>query len=808
MRRSLILLSLLITIAITASGQVTRGSLTGLVNDSTGAVVPNAKVAIKNDATSVELSAATNSQGSFVFPSLDPGKYTVTIEASGFKRAEVKDVVIQVSTPATISVILEIGQVSEAVVISGESQEVINTTSPTLTNVINTRQVQDLPIAGRNPMDLARLQAGIAVNGTNTRTASVGGLRGSATNIEQDGINAMDNFVKTDSFFALTAPSINSTSEFSVTVGTVGSDAGRGVAQVRLVTPSGSNQIHGAAFWEHHNDFLNANTFFNNLNNTPRTIIRQNYFGGSLSGPIFLPRFGQGGKAFIDERNKGFWFFSYEGFREPFSVTRNRTVLTAAARQGQFSYVGSNGQTQTVDLLSIGNAHSLNPITMAKLNAMPASNNTLVGDGLNTAGFQYNVPGKDPNNKYNFRIDQNLFESQKWGSHKLEVDYHRGSFLISPDTFNSNEAPFPGNTNAIQSSIRTLAAAAIQSTFGSNITNEVRFGHQRAPVGFLREAAPTDPFFITFQSGVTNYDLQFMSQGRNTIVYQFLDNFSLVKGTHTFRTGFDFQSVSAITFNDAGLEPTVTLGTNSANSDGIVKGDFPLLPSGSTGDAIVTRARNVFADITGFLGSASRTLNIVSPDSGFVPGATRSRDFKQREFSLYFQDQWKIKRNFTFNYGTRWEYEGVPYEIHGLAIQPSNGIDGLYGISGPGNLFNPGVLNGQPTTSLDFVNGKTGKKLYNNDWNNFAPFVGLAYSPNFEKGPMKYIFGKDGKSSIRAGYSISYLHDGFTVVSNALGTGTTNPGLIQTAANTTPVGVLTGAGVPLTIAPFQIPITD
>ncbi|MBO0800686.1 MAG: TonB-dependent receptor, partial [Blastocatellia bacterium] len=489
-------------------------------------------------------------------------------------------------------------------------------------------------------------------------------------------------------------------------------------------------------------------------------------------------------------------------------MTRNRTVLTAAARQGQFSYVGSNGQTQTVDLLSIGNAHSLNPITMAKLNAMPASNNTLVGDGLNTAGFQYNVPGKDPNNKYNFRIDQNLFDSQKWGSHKLEVDYHRGSFLISPDTFNNNEAPFPGNTNAFQSSIRTLAAAAIQSTFGSNITNEARFGHQRAPVGFLREAAPTDPYFITFQSGVTNYDLQFMSQGRNTIVYQFLDNFSLVKGTHTFRTGFDFQSVSAITFNDAGLEPTITLGTNSANSDGIVNTAFPNLPSGSTGDAIVTRARNVFADITGFLGSASQTLNIVSPTSGFVPGATRSRDFKQREFSLYFQDQWKIKRNFTFNYGTRWEYEGVPYEIHGLAIQPSNGVDGLYGISGPGNLFNPGVLKGQPTTSLDFVDGKTGKKLYNNDWNNFAPFVGLAYSPNFEKGPMKWIFGKDGKSSIRAGYSISYLHDGFTVVSNALGTGTTNPGLIQTAANTTPVGVLTGAGVPLTIAPFQIPITD
>jgi hypothetical protein len=244
-------------------------------------------------------------------------------------------------------------------VVTSAAQEVVNTTSPTLTNVINTRQVQDLPIAGRNPMDLARLQAGIAVPGNNIRGASVGGLRGSATNVTQDGINAMDNFVKTDSFFAITAPSINSTSEFSVTVGTVGSDSGRGVAQVRMVTPTGSNSLHGSAFWEHHNDFLNANTFFNNVNGTPRTIIRQNFFVFSLSGPIFLPKkvFGPLG---YDGRDKSFWFFSYEGFREPFSVTRTRTVLTQSARQGLFRYVGSTGATETVNLLNIeASKHSI-----------------------------------------------------------------------------------------------------------------------------------------------------------------------------------------------------------------------------------------------------------------------------------------------------------------------------------------------------------------------------------------------------------------------------------------------------------------
>jgi hypothetical protein len=799
-------------ISLSALAQATRGSLGGLITDANGAAVSGATVTVKNATTGEDFKSVTDSGGAFVFPSLAPGKYNLLVEANGFKRYEVQDITVDVSTPAKVNVSVEVGAVSEQVVVTSATQEVVNTTSPTLTNVISTRQVQDLPIAGRNPVDLARMQAGIAVPGNGTRNASVGGLRGSATNVTQDGINAMDNFVKTDSFFALTAPSLNSTSEISITVGTTGSDSGRGVAQVRMVTPSGGNQIHGNVFWEHHNDFLNANTFFNNVNHIPRTIIRQNYFGFSLSGPIYLPK-----KAFgplgYDGRDKSFWFFSYEGFREPFSVTRNRVVLTPAARLGLFSYAGSNGQTQTVNLLTIGNANKLNPVTGPQLIGMPLPNNSLVGDGLNTQGFQYNVPGRDPNNKYNFRIDQSLIDSQRFGAHKLEVVYHRGSFLITPDTFNSNEAPFPGGISASQSSIRTLATAAIQSTFGARATNEVRFGHQRAPVGFTRDAPPPDPFFVTYP-GTVNVDqvtpalLQFMSQGRNTIVYQFLDNFSYVKGSHTIRAGTDVQSITAVTFNDAGIWPVITLGTNSANSDGITAAAFPNLPAGTAGTAIVNRAHNIFADVAGFLGTAAQTYNVTSPSSGFVPGATRSRVFKQREWSLYAQDQWRARRNLTLNYGLRWEWEGVPTLPDGLGIQPTNGIAGLYGVTGVGNLFNPGVLKGSAPTTLDFVSGSTGKNIYNNDWNNFAPFIGLAYSPNFESGPLSWIFGKDGKSAIRAGYSISYLHDGFTVVSNAIGTGNTNPGLIQTQANNTPVGVLTSSGIPLPIPPFQVPTTD
>src|SRR5262249_44758633 len=157
--------------------------------------------------------------------------------------------------------------------------------------------------------------------------------------------------------------------------------------------------------------------------------------------------------------------------------------------------------------------------------------------------------------------------------------------------------------------------------------------------------------------GVTNALLQFMSQGRNTIIYQFLDNFSYVKGSHTLRAGTDIQSISAVTYNDAGIWPVITLGTNSANSDGITNAAFPNLPAGAAGTAIVNRAHSIFADVAGFLGSASQTYNVTSPSSGFVPGATRSRVFKQRDVNLYAQDQWRARRNLTLNYGIRWEWE-------------------------------------------------------------------------------------------------------------------------------------------------------
>jgi len=745
-RSVLIALFALSLIGSTALGQVTRTNLSGLINDQTGAAVSGAKVVAKHVNTNEVFQTTTDAQGAFIFPSMPLGKFSVTIEAAGFKRIEAQDVTLEVGTPAKLNVSLEVGQVSDAVTVSG-TQEMVNTSTPTLTSVVKTNQIKDLPLPTRNVLDLARLQAGVAVTGTDTRNASVGGLRGSGTYVTQDGINAMDNFVKNSAFFAISAPSLDSIQEFSLTVGTVGSDAGRGVAQVTMVTKPGTNEYHGRLFYQHRNDALNANTFFNNATfdstlgtTVPKPVLRQHFAGFNVGGPVLLPKKPFGPLAY-NGHDKSFFFFSYEAFRENFQVTRNRTVLTPEARQGLFRYTDSNKQMSSVNLLGIGSVSALNPVTTKQLNAMPAPNNTLVGDGLNTAGYRFNVNGTDPSDKYVGRFDQQLLNSSRLGSHKLEFVYNYANFLLTPDTFNNLEAPFPGGANGFQSSTRTLVTAAIQSTFGSRITNEVRVGHQRAPVLFLRDGQPTIPFLDL--NSVQDFDNSFMSQGRNTFIYQYIDNFSVVVGPHSFRMGTDIQSISANTFNDAGLNQTTVIGSNSANGDGILAGAFPNLPAGSTGTAIVNRAKSVFVDLSGLLASSSKTFNVTSPTSGFVPGATRERDFKQRSVSLYFQDQWRARRNFTFNYGLRYEFQGVPFESNGVAIQPANAIAGLYGISGLNNLFKPGTLTGSAPTSLVFVNGDTGTKLYGNDWNNFAPRIGFA----FEIAP---------KSVLRGGYGIFY----------------------------------------------------
>ena len=199
----------------TAQAQ-TMGSLSGAITDQNNAVVAGATVTLHTNVATGERSVVTDSNGKFDFQALLPGMYSITVQAAGFKKSIAREISVSVNLNTEVNVQLEIGLAGESVTVTA-TQEVINTVSPSLTNVINTRQVADLPLGTRNPLQLAGLQAGIAVDGDNVRGSSIAGLRQTATTVTQDGINAMDNFVKTSSLFAINTPSLNSTAVFSIT---------------------------------------------------------------------------------------------------------------------------------------------------------------------------------------------------------------------------------------------------------------------------------------------------------------------------------------------------------------------------------------------------------------------------------------------------------------------------------------------------------------------------------------------------------------------------------------------------------------
>jgi hypothetical protein len=807
-------------ISLCATGAFAQGTTTGTIHgsvkDQNGAVVAGASVTARNEATGAERKATSGDDGSFVLDQVPPASYSIVVEGQGFKRTVAPKIIVNVSQTTNVNIALELGSVNETVTVTSGVQEIINTTSPTLTSIINTKQVVDLPLGNRDPTALAGLQAGIAVTGTDVRGSSISGLRQTAVNMTQDGINAMDNFVKTSSVFAITTPSLNSTSEFSITTGTVGADAGRGAAQINLVTKGGTNEFHGGGFLQILNSWTDASPFFNNFNGAAKPIRRQHYDGFDIGGPVYGPKFGEGGKSYWSGKDKAFFFFSYERFVDTTSVNRNRVVLSQNARNGIFQYT-AGGATQTVNLLTLGSVpfHALNPVLTAHLGLIPLpnNNNCSSSDGFNISCFQFNVSQLTTNDKYVVRYDHQLVRNTRFGSHKVEFVFSRVLTRTFPDvTTNGLEAPFPGGVNGFQASTRNLVTPALVSEFGPHVTNVFRVGRQWAPVDFNRESFPTQPFF-SLPGVLTNYDNTFLAQPRSTILDQATDTLSWVKGNHLWKYGMDWQNVLGISRNDAGIIETVQFGTNAANGSGIALANLP----GGT-NQLVTNATTVYTAITGLLGSASQTLNVTSPSSGFVPGATRLRTVDEKDLALFAQDQWRMKSNFTLSYGVRWDYMGVPTVPNGLAIQPK--YSDLYGVSGFGNLFKPTAAPGSQTTGVatqQFVSGNTGIGLYKNDWNNFAPSVGVAYSPSFSSGLLHRLFGEPGSSSIRGGYSMSFLHDGVTTFTNLLGTGTTNPGLIQTASsstvNGTPsspniLGQIGPGGVPLILPVFKMPLTD
>jgi hypothetical protein len=775
-----------------APAQILTGTLTGTVTDSTDAVVPNAVVTATDQAAGLVYKEKTSSSGEYTFVNLPNSVYKLTVDFSGFAKTEVKDIRVDVSQTARVNVKLEIAKTGTEVVVEAQ-QTALQSDSAELKGSVESNAMETIPLPTRNPLDLVKMFAGILTPNTTSVTggdAFVHGLRGNDTNLTQDGINVQDNFVKTSAFFAISAPVADTIEEINVSVGGIGTDGGFGAAQVSMVTKKGTNQYHGTVYWYQRTSFLNANTWFNNDTGVARPFQLQNHIGATIGGPASIPKL-------YNAKNKTFFFFAYEAYREPRASPTERTVETTSAEQGLFTYTPSGGSPVQVNLLNIGTIGNtgikpaINPQSFSVYTSVvPQSGYTDAGcgsgDGVNIRCLSFNEKGLNNQDRYTIRMDQQLGQKNA-----IQFIWNRANFNTSPDFLNSNQPPFIGAPwSGGQISSREDFVWAWTTTISPTMTNEVRIGYQHAPVGFaygynFADTGGNQVAYSTVTSPVmtsTNFP-----QGRNTPVQQYIDNYAWVKGVHQMRFGGEYRRDLATSYLYNTVFPRVTLGTNASNPDNLSSSTLPGISA-----AELTLANSIFVNDVGLLGSINQGFNHTSPTSGYVNGVPEQYTPIQQNFAFYAQDNWKILRNLTLTYGVRWEYQG-PYDArNGLVLLPQNNLSSLFGptatVGSPvANLFSPGNINSATDSILTLQGGSNGYPVAKRDLNNFGPYVGIAYTPF-----------SDGKTVIRAHFAQHYVQDGFTFYTAAT---TGNTGLFSTFSNAVPTGVYTNTGLPLPTPP-------
>lgn len=331
-----------------ASAQSDRGAITGTVTDPQGAVVANAKVTVTNLETGETRETRTTAEGSYILSELRAGPYRLSVEAPGFKTATIDRIQVAVQVTRRADVKLEVGQLGETVSVSAEAS-LLQTDSPAQQLNVTERQVRELPLlvaaesGGRTPLAFIFLDSSVTPGedaagstGTNATRFRVGGGQALGTDILIDGAGTRR--AENGTYFSEVAPGPNAFQEFTITTNNYSAEYGKSSGGiVNFTIKTGSNDFHGEAYLFHRNEALNANIDLNRLQGLPKPRDRQFDYGFSIGGPVYLPRFGEGGKAYWSGKNRTFFFFNYGGYRTSQSENVFVSVPTAKMRRGDFS---------------------------------------------------------------------------------------------------------------------------------------------------------------------------------------------------------------------------------------------------------------------------------------------------------------------------------------------------------------------------------------------------------------------------------------------------------------------------------------
>jgi hypothetical protein len=730
--------------------QTTTGRLIGTVSGPDG-LLPGATVTVTDTQTNREYTAVTDSDGSFQFEQLSFGVYTVRISQQGFKTFVATDVKIDANREYSLKPVLEIGSVEVEVTVQAGA-DLLNSSNGELSNTVSPRQVLELPINGRNPLALLNLQAGV-----NATSSSINGQRSSSANYTRDGINVQDNFIRTGGFVQ-DRPTVDDTGEFAVITQNAGANfGGGGSTQVLLVTPRGGSDFHGALFEYNRNSRFAANTFGNNASNTKRPFLNRNQFGGKISGPAWIPGFGEGTPSW--HKDKAFFFVSYERFLLRQTTPLTRRVLLSQYRDGTFTYRDTGGVLRTVNVLtgagltgpipaSQGGVLAVDPVIQARFLALTPSvgNGTLQNTGTAgslTQSYVFNQNDNDTRNGFTGRFDvdlndrNNVYFVYKFNDNKDDRQTDGGGF---------NQIPF-----GTQGGPTDFYLLSYNSTWGSNLTNEVRGAFNRSKPFFNQaDNFPTNYLIGGLPLGLSSPEPSFQKQGRDTAQYTFQDNASYVWGDHALRFGADINAQrirSQTNFNAVPIYNITT--TGNTLTPRLTATLFP----GGIGATDRTLADNLRYLLGGIVGSGTVAANFVGPGTGAVIGAPSLQKFEYETIGLYFADQWRVSSELTVNLGLRWDYFTPLRNPDQVYLEPD-----LHGANTIEEV-KAAVLN--PIGNYVLLGTNAGKPghFFKPDLNNFGPNVSFAYSPRKVGGFLGGLLGRDGQTVFRGGFRLGYIND-------------------------------------------------
>src|SRR5947208_201433 len=740
------LLLLVLAIGAPVHAQSPSGEISGTVGDSSGLPVPGVTVTLTNVATNVVRVVQTNETGLYVMTAIPPGTYDLKGELSGFRTVERKNIGVQVGSASRIPLTLEVGALGEVLEVRGGAP-LIQTENAAISTVIENRAIVELPLNGRNYLQLASLIPGATTNGPSSSQGKqrMGGQRNSfALNVAGQRIHynhySLDGVENTDLNFNsyMLLPSVDALQEFKVESGIFGAEYGRAIAQVNVSTKSGSNKVRDTQFELLRNAALAAKNYYERPSD-PIPPFRRNQYGFTVSGPVTVPKV-------VDGRNRLFFMFNWEGLRETKSLTQTPSLPLTAWRAGDFSGLrdasgnlipiydpatrvfdaaGNVLQAPTPFPGNIIPANRIHPVSQKLLAYFPRPLQEVTG-----ANFVNNEARQVNADQFTYRLDFTRGPSTWTFRHSISHEHGYDPF------------PIPNMGSNTDTDVHQLVFSNTR-TLSSNKLNDARIGFGYLKNGHISPRANNEnvvkalginltsdnPLYwgvpnvnVTGLSGLgEESDAPFIN---NDKTIQFVDNFTWTVSRHSFKLGGE---VRHVIYDQIG--GVVTRGRFAF--DGRYTQN-PLAPAASRGGA-------AFADF--LLGDFNRSEAQVG-----APIA----NFRSNYFALYAQDSWRVASNVTMNYGLRWEYD-QPYvdtndAIVNIDFDWANTHAPIFVRAGTGDPYE-----GDPAfrlaSDIQYVrDGRFGRGAYKPDKNDFAPRLGLAWTVT-------------PQTVIRSGAGIYYVRD-------------------------------------------------